>query len=145
MGLKERPGSLPHFASLHAGYRLSKAAGREAHALGHVVVRLGQRHGVVDTQRAERRVADQAGADKAVARELLAAPAYDPGKAYEDFDAATDRVALYGIAALIGGVAAFFAGVWKLFGRRRADTRPLTPPSCRPRSAIRSEILTGLK
>ena len=91
---------------------------------------------------------DRIAADKTVARTLLAALAYNPGKAYEDFDAATDRVALYGIAALVGGiaakklgllaligafvlkfakviaigVAAFFAGVWKFFGRKRADT-----------------------
>jgi uncharacterized membrane-anchored protein len=91
---------------------------------------------------------ERVGADKAVARELLAALAYNPGKAYEDFNAATDHIAAYGIAALVGGIAAkklgllaligafvlkfakviaigaaaFFAGVWKLFGRRRTDT-----------------------
>jgi uncharacterized membrane-anchored protein len=91
---------------------------------------------------------ERIGADKAVARELLAALAYNPGKAYEDFNVSTDHIAAYGIAALVGGVAAkklglfaligafvlkfakviaigvaaFFAGVWKLFGRRRAGT-----------------------
>jgi uncharacterized membrane-anchored protein len=92
--------------------------------------------------------ADRIDTDKAVARTLLAALAYNPGKAYEDFNAATDHTAAYGIAALVGGVvakklgllaligafvlkfakvitvgaAALLAGVWKLFGRRRADT-----------------------
>ena len=88
---------------------------------------------------------DRIGADKAVARTLLAALAYDPGKAYEDFNASTDHIAAYGIAALVGGlaakklgllaligafvlkfakiigigIAAFLGGVWKLFGRKR--------------------------
>jgi uncharacterized membrane-anchored protein len=88
---------------------------------------------------------ERIGADKAVARTLLAALTYNEGKGYEDFNAATDHLAEYGIAALVGGiaakklgllaligvfvlkfakiiaigVAAFFAGVWKLFGRKR--------------------------
>jgi uncharacterized membrane-anchored protein len=83
--------------------------------------------------------------DKAVARTLLAALAYDAGKGYEDFNPSTDRIAVYGIAALVGGiaakklgllaligvfvlkfakviavgVAAFMGGVWKLLGRKR--------------------------
>ena len=44
-------------------------------------------------------------ADKAKAKALLAAISYLPGKTYGDFNAATDHVAEYGIAALIGGVA----------------------------------------
>ena len=88
------------------------------------------------------------GGDKAVAHTLLGALSYNPGKAYEDFNPSTDHIAAYGIAALVGGiaakklgllalagafvlkfakiigigVAAFFGGIWKLFGRRRADT-----------------------
>jgi uncharacterized membrane-anchored protein len=91
---------------------------------------------------------DHIGADKAVARTLLAALAYTPGKAYEDFDASTDHMAAYGIAALVGGiaakklgllaligafvlkfakiigigVAAVVGGLWKLIGRKRAST-----------------------
>jgi uncharacterized membrane-anchored protein len=83
--------------------------------------------------------------DKAVARTLLAALAYNPGKAYQDFNASTDHIAAYGIAALVGGiaakklglfaligvfvlkfakiigiaVAAFLGGLWKFFGRKR--------------------------
>src|SRR5262249_51775175 len=56
------------------------------------------------------------GTDKAVARELLAALAYNPGKGYEDFDASTDRVAVYGIAALVGGIAAKKLGLLALIG-----------------------------
>jgi uncharacterized membrane-anchored protein len=88
---------------------------------------------------------DKIAGDKAEAHTLLAALAYNGGKAYEDFNASTDHIAAYGIAALIGGVAAkklgllaligafvlkfakliavgaaaLMAGVWKLFGRKR--------------------------
>ena len=91
---------------------------------------------------------ERVGADKAVARTLLAALDYDPGKAYEDFNPSTDHIAAYGIAALVGGVvakklglialigafvlkfakiigiaiAAFAGGVWKMFGRKRTST-----------------------
>lgn len=43
--------------------------------------------------------------DKSAATTLLAAIAFAPGKGYADFNASTDHVAEYGIAALIGGVA----------------------------------------
>jgi uncharacterized membrane-anchored protein len=88
---------------------------------------------------------ERIGADKAVARTLLAALAYNEGKAYEDFNASTDHIAAYGIAALVGGIAAkklglfaligvfvlkfakifaigaaaVLAGLWKFFGRKR--------------------------
>jgi uncharacterized membrane-anchored protein len=59
------------------------------------------------------------------AQELLAGLTYVPGKAYGDFNASTDKVAEYGLAALIAGVAAkklgafaliavFLAKAWKL-------------------------------
>ena len=50
--------------------------------------------------------ADKVEGFKADAKTLLAALAYDTGRRYEDFNASTDRVAQYGLAALIGGVAA---------------------------------------
>ena len=85
--------------------------------------------------------------DKAVARTLLGALDYNAGKRYDDFNMSTDRIAAYGIAALIGGVAAkklgliavigafllkfakviaigaaaFFGGIWKFFGRKRSQ------------------------
>jgi uncharacterized membrane-anchored protein len=43
--------------------------------------------------------------DKTAARELLSDLAYNSGKRYEDFSATTDRIAEYGLAALIGGIA----------------------------------------
>jgi uncharacterized membrane-anchored protein len=50
---------------------------------------------------------------KPTAKTLLAALDYDAGKKYADFNASTDKVAAYGLAALVAGVAAkklgFFA------------------------------------
>jgi uncharacterized membrane-anchored protein len=43
--------------------------------------------------------------DKPIADRLLNGFAYNPGKRYQDFDASTDHVAAYGLAALIGVVA----------------------------------------
>lgn len=55
-------------------------------------------------------------ADKAQAHALLRAIAYTPGKAYGDFDPATDNVAGYGLAALIGGAAAKKLGLFAVVG-----------------------------
>ena len=44
-------------------------------------------------------------ARKPIARQLLADLSFVPGKRYEDFSATTDKVAAYGLAALIGGIA----------------------------------------
>jgi uncharacterized membrane-anchored protein len=66
-------------------------------------------------------------ANKPIANTLLAAIAYDKGKSYGDFDASSDHVAEYGLAALVGGVAlkklglfalgaAFFAKFVKVIG-----------------------------
>ncbi len=52
--------------------------------------------------------------DKGRAQELLAALAYDPGKSYADFNPKTDRVAEYGLAALVAGVAAKKLGMFAL-------------------------------
>ncbi|WP_020177919.1 DUF2167 domain-containing protein [Methylopila sp. M107] len=54
--------------------------------------------------------------EKAIARKLLNAIKYDAGKAYGDFNAGTDRVAEFGLAALIGGVAAKKLGLFALIG-----------------------------
>lgn len=45
-------------------------------------------------------------ADKPAAQELLAAVNFNDGKRYTDFNSSTDKVAAYGLAALIGGLAA---------------------------------------
>ncbi|HYL72066.1 MAG TPA: DUF2167 domain-containing protein, partial [Candidatus Dormibacteraeota bacterium] len=52
--------------------------------------------------------------DKAAAHELLAAIAFDNGKRYGDFNSSTDKVAAYGLAALIAGVAAKKLGLLAL-------------------------------
>jgi uncharacterized membrane-anchored protein len=45
-------------------------------------------------------------AHKPAAQELLAAVNFNEGKRYTDFNASTDKVAAYGLAALVGGLAA---------------------------------------
>jgi uncharacterized membrane-anchored protein len=52
--------------------------------------------------------------EKAVAHKLLADLSYSAGKRYEDFSATTDRIAEYGILALVGGVAAKKLGLFAL-------------------------------
>lgn len=51
---------------------------------------------------------------KPIAQGLLAALEYNGGKAYSEFNSATDHVAEYGLAALIGGVAAKKLGLFAL-------------------------------
>jgi uncharacterized membrane-anchored protein len=55
-------------------------------------------------------------ADKGAAYELLAALNYNSGKGYEDFNASTDHIAAYGLAALVGGVVAKKLGLFALMG-----------------------------
>lgn len=50
--------------------------------------------------------------DKSAAHELLANLSYQSGKRYEDFSASTDRIAEYGLLALVGGVAAKKLGLF---------------------------------
>jgi uncharacterized membrane-anchored protein len=57
---------------------------------------------------------DRIASEKAVAQELLADLSYNSGTLYEDFSASTDRIAEYGLAALIGGVAAKKLGLFAL-------------------------------
>ncbi len=49
---------------------------------------------------------DQVDRDKLAALELLKGLTFNPGDRYEDFNASTDHVAAYGLAALLGVVAA---------------------------------------
>lgn len=53
---------------------------------------------------------------KPLARSLLAALEFKEGKRYEDFNAETDRMAEYGLAALVGGVVAKKLGLFALAG-----------------------------
>jgi uncharacterized membrane-anchored protein len=54
--------------------------------------------------------------DKSAAHELLAAVNFDAGKRYTDFNSSTDKVAAYGLAALIGGVALKKLGMLAVIG-----------------------------
>lgn len=49
--------------------------------------------------------------DKRAANELLGAVDFNQGKRYTDFNSSTDKVAAYGLAALIGGIAAKKLGI----------------------------------
>ncbi|WP_300614858.1 DUF2167 domain-containing protein [Dokdonella sp.] len=55
-------------------------------------------------------------AEKPVANTLLSAISFNEGKRYADFNASTDRVAEYGLAALIGGIAAKKLGLFATLG-----------------------------
>ena len=53
-------------------------------------------------------------ADKAAAHVLLSAVSFNDGKRYGDFNSSTDKVAAYGLAALVAGVAAKKIGLLAL-------------------------------
>jgi uncharacterized membrane-anchored protein len=53
-------------------------------------------------------------ADKPAARTLLSVLEFNQGKRYSDFNASTDKVAEYGLAALVAGVAAKKLGLFAL-------------------------------
>jgi uncharacterized membrane-anchored protein len=55
-------------------------------------------------------------ADKPAAHELLEAVGFNDGKRYTDFDASSDKVAAYGLAALVGGIAAKKLGLLATLG-----------------------------
>ena len=59
---------------------------------------------------------DRVELEKPVVRELLAALAFNDGKRYADFNASTDRMAEYGLAALVGGFAAKKLGLLATLG-----------------------------
>lgn len=54
--------------------------------------------------------------EKPVAKQLLAALEFNEGKKYSDFNESTDKVAEYGLAALVGGVAAKKLGLLAIIG-----------------------------
>jgi uncharacterized membrane-anchored protein len=54
--------------------------------------------------------------EKPYGRELLAAMTFNDGKRYEDFNSSTDKIAEYGLAALIGGVAVKKLGLLAMLG-----------------------------
>jgi len=52
--------------------------------------------------------------ERSFAHQLLASLQYNDGKRYGDFNSATDHVAEFGLAALVGGVAAKKLGLFAL-------------------------------
>jgi uncharacterized membrane-anchored protein len=54
--------------------------------------------------------------DKSAAHELLNATAFDSGKRYTDFNSSTDKIAAYGLAALVGGIAIKKLGLLAVIG-----------------------------
>jgi uncharacterized membrane-anchored protein len=56
----------------------------------------------------------QVGQDKTRAATLLSALSFKEGKRYEDYNASTDKTAEYGLAALVGGLAAKKLGMFAL-------------------------------
>ena len=54
--------------------------------------------------------------EKPVAQRLLGALEFNAGRRYADFDSSTDRVAEYGLAALVGGFAAKKLGLFATLG-----------------------------
>ncbi len=56
------------------------------------------------------------GAERSIARTLAGDTHFDSGRRYADFNATTDRVAEYGLAALIGGLAVKKLGLLALAG-----------------------------
>jgi len=59
---------------------------------------------------------DSLAANKPLVQTLLAQTSFNPGKTYGEFNASTDKVAEYGIAALVTGVAAKKLGLFALVG-----------------------------
>jgi len=55
-------------------------------------------------------------ADKAMVQNLLGSLQFVPGKRYEQFNVSTDKVAAYGLAALVGGVAVKKLGLLAVAG-----------------------------
>jgi uncharacterized membrane-anchored protein len=60
--------------------------------------------------------ADTVAKDKVAAHDLLSALSYNAAKRYEDFNSATDHIAEYGIAALVGGIVAKKLGLFAVIG-----------------------------
>src|SRR5262249_59835790 len=54
--------------------------------------------------------------EKPIAQRLLGALEFNAGKRYADFNSSTDRVAEYGLAALVGGLAAKKLGLFAMLG-----------------------------
>lgn len=70
--------------------------------------------------------ADNVEREKPLAKTLLAAVDFDSGKRYADFNSSTDKVAEYGLAALVGGIAVKKLGLLAALGVFLLKTWKLT-------------------
>ncbi len=82
-------------------------------------------------------------ADKPLAHRMLAALEYNPGKRYADFNSSTDRVAEFGLAALIGGVAAKKLGLFALIAAFAAKFAKLIGVAVLAFVALLAKLLRG--
>lgn len=79
------------------------------------------------------------------ARMLLAAVAFDEGKRYADFKPDTDKVATYGLAALVGGVAAKKLGLLAVLGLFLAKSAKVIVLAVAGIGALVTKFLRGKK
>ncbi|WP_169560561.1 DUF2167 domain-containing protein [Nevskia ramosa] len=82
---------------------------------------------------------------KSDARTLLAAVAFDDGKRYADFKPDTDKVATYGLAALVGGVAAKKLGLLAVLGLFLAKSAKVIVLAVAGIGALVTKFLRGKK
>ncbi|WP_257386506.1 DUF2167 domain-containing protein [Tahibacter caeni] len=82
---------------------------------------------------------------KPVAKNLLGQVAFIDGKRYADFDSSTDKVAGYGLAALIGGVAAKKMGLFALLAAFLAKSFKLVIVGLIAAAAAIRSFFTGKK
>ena len=80
---------------------------------------------------------------KPMADSLLANIQFNPGKRYADFNASTDKVATYGLAALVTGVVAKKAGVLAVIGLALAKGAKLIMIAVLGGLAALKNMLTG--
>lgn len=84
-------------------------------------------------------------AERPFAHRLLAALQYNDGKRYNDFNSATDHVAEFGLAALIGGVAAKKLGLFAVLFAFAAKFAKLIGVAVFALGAMVMKILRGRK
>lgn len=91
----------------------SQATGEEEHTINYNTYALGREGYLTLTLITDMK---KIGAEKVVAKNLLAATEFVPGKRYEEFNATTDTIAEYGLAALVTGVVAKKMGIFAMIG-----------------------------
>ena len=118
----------PHYDAVSKKLHWAKELafeGTSAHTVNYDVRVLGRR-GYLSLNAVASR-ADLATVEAGMER-LIPATSFAPGERYADFDPATDKIAAYGIAALIGGTLAAKAGFFgKLFAALLAAKKIVIP------------------